>query len=122
MKRLLLIASILLSTIFTASAKPPGEDESVPELVDQYIWLSCEAMEYSYDYMYNDLKVLTTAYKRCVGLQGSGADADMYIDLQCVFLQQHWDFRYSHIKSLEKAYDLMCYESERKNPSYEIDF
>ena len=79
-------------------------------------------MEYAYDYMYNDLQVLTTAYKRCVGLQGSGADADMYVGLQCVFLQQHWDLRYAHIKSLERAYDLMCYESERKNPEYNIDF
>ncbi len=121
MRRLLLLASIvLLST--AALAKPPGKDFSDPELVNMYIWLGCEAMEYSYEVMRMELDRLSKRYIRCLKLQDTGALGNPFFGLHCVFTEQTFDFRYAHIMSLRVAYDLMCNEEGRIEEEYEIQF
>lgn len=120
MRWLLLLASIVL--LGAAPAKPPGEDLSDPELVNMYIWLDCEAMEYSYDVMRLELNRLSQRYIKCLSLQDTGALDNPFFGLHCVFTKQTFDFRYTHIVSLKAAYDLMCNEDGRKVEEYEIRF
>jgi len=121
MKWMLLLASVvLLST--AALAKPPGEDLSDPELVNMYIWLDCEAMEYSEGVMLIELNKLARRYVKCLSLQDTGALNNPWFGLHCVFTKQTWDFRYTHLMSLQVANDLMCNEEGRKEKEYEIEF
>jgi len=117
---LLLTSLVLLST--TTSAKPPGEDLSDPELVNMYIWLDCEALEYSYEVMRLELNRLSLRYIKCLSLQDTDALNNPFFGLHCVYTRQTFDFRYMHLMSVRVAYDLMCNEEGRKDKEYEIDF
>ena len=124
MKWLLAAAVFFLAS--AAPANPPGEDLSVQELVMHYIHLPCEALEYSYGWMYRDLNRITNAYQTCISMQDTSEDPriseDPWFGLQCVYIKQSWQLRMDHIQSVRKAYDLMCYEGERREKQYEIDF
>ncbi len=121
MKWALLLASVvLLST--AALGKPPGKDYSDPELVNMYIFLDCEAMEYSKGVMLLELKRLSRRYIKCLSIQDTGALGNPFFGLHCLFTKQTGDFRYSHLMSLEVAHDLMCNEDGRKDKQYEIHF
>ena len=117
MKWLLLLASVVF--LSTAQANPPGEDLSDPELVDMYIWLDCEAMEYSEGVMLIELNKLSQRYIRCLSIQDTGALGNPWFGLHCVYTKQTWDFRYTHLMSLQKAYDLVCIDEVEE---YRIDF
>ena len=121
MKWLLLLASLVLLGV-TASAKPPGEDRSDPELVNMYIFLDCEALEYSHEVMRLELNRLSRRYIRCLSLQATGALDNPFFGLHCVYTSQTFDFRYTHLMSVQVAYDLMCDEDGRKEKEYEIEF
>ncbi len=123
MKWLILIASLLfLATV--AHSNPPGRDESVHELVMNYIHLPCKALEYSYQWMYKDMVRITNAYQICISKRDIDPTvaSDPWFGLQCVYIHHHWEMRYDHIKSVEKAWHLVCDDSVRKERQYEIDF
>ena len=103
-------------------ANPPGEDLSDPELVVMYLWLECEALEYSYEAMGSELNLLSLRYMKCIELQDSDLFDNPWFGLQCVFLEQNFDFRYSHAVSVRVAYNMMCTLEGRKEDRYEIDF
>ena len=121
MKWTLLLASIILLST-AAVGKPPGKDFSDPELVNMYIWLDCEAMEYSYEVMRLELNRLSRRYIKCLSLLDEGALDNPFFGLHCVYTKQTFDFRYMHLMSVREAYNLMCNESGRKDKEYEIDF
>ena len=121
MKWLLLLTSLVLLGV-TASAKPQGEDRSDPELVNMYIWLDCEAMDYSAGAMLLELNRLSKRYIKCIALQDTGALGNPFFGLHCIFTKQTWDFRYTHFASLQVAHELMCNEEGRKEKEYEIEF
>ena len=117
MKWLLLFASVILfSTAAHAKIEP---DLSDPELVNMYIWLDCEAMEYSRGVMLIELDKLSKRYIRCLSIQDTGALGNLWFGLHCVYTKQTFDFRYTHLMSLETAYDLVCIDEVEE---YEIDF
>ena len=122
----LLTAVAVIVVSFTAAANPPGVDESVHELVMNYIHLPCEALEYSYQWMFRDIKLLTNVYQTCISKQDTSESPvikdDPWYGLQCVYILQHWQTRYDHIKSVEKAWHLMCDDNGRKEEQHEIDF
>jgi hypothetical protein len=120
-----IVAMILLLWGAGAGAivDPPPPDESIPELVKEYMFLPCEALEYSYDFMYNDLWGITEGLVQCDAARDSEDNDDKYFALRCIYLRQHWQLRYDHIKSVEKAWQLMCDDDgQRKKREYEIDF
>lgn len=117
----LIFASLLLLGT-TVPANPPGEDFSDPELVTMYIWLECEALEYSYEVMRHDLGNISKRYIKCISIQDNNPLGNPWYGLQCVYVKQTFDFRYTHIMSVEKAYNLMCTEDGRKEERYEIDY
>ena len=120
MKWLLLLASVVLfSTAAHAKIEP---DLSDPELVNMYIWLDCEAMDYSAGVMLLELNRLSKRYIKCIALQDTGALGNPFFGLHCVFTEQTWDFRYTHFASLQVAHELMCNEEGRKEKEYEIEF
>ncbi len=125
MKWSLILVSVFLIAGATP-ANPPGEDESVHELVMNYIHLPCEALEYSYKWMYRDLMRITKAYVICLSKQDTSTDPtvkdDPWFGLQCVYINHHWDWRYGHIQSVQKAWQIMCDQDGRKEKQYEIDF
>ena len=110
----------------TIPANPPGEDESIHELVMNYIHLPCEALQYSYKWMRRDLIRTTSAYFICLSKQDNSTDPtvkdDRWFGLQCVYIHHQWEWRYGHIKSVEKAWHLMCDDGGRKEEQWEIDF
>jgi len=118
---MLLLASIVLFST-AALAKPQGEDLSDPELVNMYIFLDCEAMEYSEGVMILELNRLSRRYIKCIALQDTGALGNPFFGLHCIFTEQTWDFRFTHLVSLQTAYELMCNEEGRKEKEYEIHF
>lgn len=120
MKWVLLILSFLM--LGAVPASPPGEDLSDPELVTMYIWLECEALEYSYEVMAHDLGNISKRYIKCVTIQDNNPLENPWYRLQCVFVKQTFDFRYTHIMSVQAAYDLMCEDGDRIEERYEIDF
>ena len=117
MKWLLLLASVILFS--TAAHAKPEPDLSDPELVNMYIWLDCEAMEYSRGVMLIELNKLSQRYIRCLSIQDTGALGNPWFGLHCVYTKQTWDFRYTHLMSLEMAHDLVCIDEVEE---YEIDF
>ena len=117
MKWPLLLASVVL--LSTAAHAKPEPDLSDPELVNMYIWLDCEAMEYSKGVMLIELNKLSQRYIRCLSIQDTGALGNLWFGLHCVYTKQTWDFRNIHLMSLETAYDLVCIDEVEE---YEIDF
>ena len=120
MRWLLLILSFLM--LGATPANPPGEDLSDPELVAMYIWLECDALEYSYEVMRHDLGNISKRYIKCISVQDNNPLENPWYGLQCVFVSQTFDFRYTHLMSVDKAWHLMCDEDGRKEKQYEIDF
>ena len=116
---LFLLAFCLLGAV---PSNPPGEDLSDPELVTMYIWLECEALEYSLDVMHHDLGNISKRYIKCIGIQDNNPLANPWYGLQCVFVKQTFDFRYTHILSVLRAYNLMCNEEGRIEERWVIDF
>ena len=125
---LIVVASAIMHLFFAepADANPPGEDESIHELVMHYIYLPCDALEYSIDFMNHEMVALDRAYEICISKQDLSPNpiitTDKWFGLRCVYVLQHWQLRYDHLMSVEKAWDLMCYEDGRKEKQYEIDF
>ena len=120
MKWMLLLASVIL--LSTSALAKPREDLSDPELINMYIWLDCEALEYSREVMRLELNRLSRRYIKCLSLQDTDALDNPFFGLHCVYTRQTFDFRYMHMMSVEVAYDLMCYEGGRKYKEYDIDF
>lgn len=116
---LVLLAFCMLGAV---PANPPGEDFSDPELVSHYIWLECEALEYSYNVMRHDLGNISKRYIKCIGIQDSNQLKNPWYGLQCVFVKQTFDFRYTHIMSVSVAYNLMCVDGDRIEERWVIDF
>ena len=112
---------VFFFTIATSQSKPPGEDLSDPTLVKEYMFLPCDALDYSYGYMMEDLKLLSETYEKCVGRVEEKSD-DPYFGLQCIYIHQYWEMRSVHTESVKKAYELMCYENGENAPQYEINF
>lgn len=125
MKWVVLIASFLLLAT-AAPANPPGADESVQELVMNYIHLPCDALVYSYEWMRRDLIMIANAYAVCLSKQDTSTDPtiqdDQWFGLQCVYINHHFYFRYDHIMSVRKAWHLMCDRDGRRERQYEIEF
>jgi len=111
---------ILLCASEQANAKPE-EDLSDPILVQKYLTMPCDAMEDSYEFMYNRIQRTSQEYVACVEL--SKTSTYKYRGLMCVWIEQDFQFRYTHMKSLERAYILMCGEDgQRKEKEVPIDF
>jgi len=111
---------ILLCASEQANAKP-SPDESDHDLVTRYITLPCDALEDSYEFMYDRIQKTTNEYQACVEL--SKHSTYKYPGLMCVWIEQDFQFRYTHMKSLEKAYIIMCGEDgQRKQKRIPIDF
>ena len=117
----LALCAIFIPLVFTQANAKTEPDESVHELVMEYLYLSCEALQYSYNYMYKELMRITVSYQKCLNKQESD-DTDPLRGLQCVYIKQHWQLRYDHINSVEKAWQLVCEGSDRKEKQYEIEF
>ena len=117
-----LLSLLALCLLGAVPANPPGEDFSDPELVTMYIWLECEALEYSLDVMRHDLGNISKRYIKCIAIQDNNPLENPWYGLQCVFVEQTFDFRYTHIKSVERAYDLMCVDGDRIEERRVIDF
>lgn len=122
LKQLTLVALFSLLIVVPAQAKPQGEDKFDPALVEQYIFLSCEALKYSYDYMLEDLTRIESAYNRCTAAQDATQATDPYYGLQCVYIQQYWDLRFTHLESVKQAAVLLCLEDGSRAPQYEITY
>ena len=103
-------------------SNPPGADLSDPELVTHYIWLECEALEYSYEVMRHDLGNISKRYIKCIGIQDNNLLGNPWYGLQCVFVSQTFHFRYTHLMSVAKAWNLMCNEEGRIEKRWAIDF
>ena len=100
------IAALVLIVFGSGAHAKPVPDESVHELVMQYIALPCPLLEFSYEYMYNELNAIDDLYNSCLATaQASKNQQDM---LKCFFIRQHFELRYDHWRSVEKAYYLMC--------------
>jgi len=112
MKWPLLLASVIMFS--TVALSKPQEDLSDPELVNMYIWLDCEALEYSKGVMRIELNRLSMRYIKCLSLQDTGALDNPFFGLHCIYTKQTFDFRYTHLMSVEVAHDLMCEEGVRK--------
>jgi hypothetical protein len=126
-KWLALLACLLITAPATAIVDPPPKDESVPDLVKQYIFLPCDAMTESWHFIYNELQIITSRYQKCVAFyvneEGKGHESTEYPQLLCLYVRMQWQYMYEHIKSLEKAHELTCNDNnEKKNPEYEIQF
>jgi hypothetical protein len=109
----------------TIPANPPGEDYSDPELVSHYIWLECDALQYSYEVMRAELNNLSDRYLKCISIQDNQRDnllGNPWYGLSCVFINQTFEFRYTHIMSVVEAYNLMCNDEGRKEKRYEVDY
>jgi hypothetical protein len=119
-KWLALIACLFITTSAGARIDDPI-DESKPELVKMYLFFPCDALEDSYEFMYNELTHHTERLVRCHALYD---ESDYkYSNLMCKYVEMQWQNMYDHMKSVEKAYHIMCNDwGERKDPEYEIDF
>lgn len=113
---------IVMCVAKNADAIPSQPDESIPELVDQYILMPCDAMEMSYEFMYSRIIRLSEEYKNCVSQATNSVEK--YPGLMCVWIRQEFYFLYDHMVSMSKAYTIMCdpEDGQRKQPEYEIDF
>jgi hypothetical protein len=123
---LALLACLLITTSSAARTDDP-KDESVPDLVKQYLFLPCDAMSESWQFIYNELHIITERYQKCVAFyvseEGEGHEGTKYPQLLCLYVRMQWQYMYDHIKSLEKAHELTCDDhNEKKNPEYEIHF
>ena len=106
----------------TVPANPPGEDYSDPEMVTHYIWLECDALEYSYNVMRHDLGNITKRYDKCIHVQNNSLIKNPLYWLQCAFVRQTFDFRFTHIMSVRAAYNAMCVDGDRIEERWVIDF
>jgi hypothetical protein len=118
-KWLALLACLVLTASAVARTDTPP-DESDPELVKKYLFFPCDALEDSYDFLYNELTHMTERLVKCHKLYDG--DNYKYGKLMCLYVKMQWEYTFTNLKSVEKAYHLMCDEIGRKNPEYEIDF
>jgi hypothetical protein len=100
----------------------PEPDYSNPELVNEYIFLPCDAMAQSYEFMYGRFQQTELEYDACV--EQSKTSVLLYPSLMCIWINQDMLFRFEHMMSIQKAYRLMCTEETgiRKEPEYEITY
>lgn len=121
MKRLALFACLFIATSVGARLDDVPPDESIPELVDSYIRLPCDAMFQSHTFQNIEIKHIKDRYKKCQ--KWIGEHTLKYGNLMCVYVEMQRFYIHTHIMSLEKAIELMCNEDgSRKNPLYNIEF
>lgn len=119
MRWLALLACLILTSAAEARTDTPP-DESKPELVKLYLFFPCDALEDSYEFMYNELQ---HQYERLTMCHTLYDNSDYkYSKLMCMYVEMQWQNMYDHMKSVEKAYHIMCDAVGRKDPQYEIQF
>ena len=123
-----ILIGIVVMTILTwalsvgAIVDPVPEDESKPELVKRYIFMSCDLLDDSYTFQFNQLEHVFDHLKKCKALAAASPEYT-YGPVMCLYIHMQWQFLMDHLKSVEKAYNLTCDDwGEKKERQYEIDF
>ena len=121
MKWLALLACLSMATSAGARIDDVPLDESIPELVDSYIHLPCDAMFQSHTFQKIEIKHINDRYEKCQ--KWIGEHTLKYGNLMCAYVEMQRFYLHTHIMSLKKATGLMCNEDgSRKNPLYNIEF
>lgn len=117
----LIITLILFLIAHKADAKP-SPDESDHDQVILYMYLPCEAMIVSHEFMTRQMLDSEKEYNRCL-VNVILSDFE-WARLLCVYVKHNVDFKYTNLKSIEKAYEIMCdpVTGERANPMIEIKY
>lgn len=117
----LVIAFVLFLVAHKAESKPQP-DESDHDQVILYMYLPCEAMVISHEFMVRQMLDFKEDFNEC--LVDSIKSDFKWARLLCVYVQHNVDFKYTNIKSVEKAWEIMCdpMTGQRSNPLYEIDY
>jgi hypothetical protein len=117
-----LVCAIVLFLIAHRADAKPQPDESDHDQVILYMYLPCEAMEVSHEFMTRQMLDNEKKYNIC--LVNSILSEFKWARLLCVYVQHDIDFKYTNIKSVEKAWEIMCdpVNGQRRNPMVEIKY
>jgi hypothetical protein len=119
MKWLALFACLVLSTSTTARIDTPT-NESDPDLVNLYLGFTCEALDLSYQFQYEEMIHIAERLHSCHEAADASPDFK-YGRLLCMYVQIQWEVMNTHSKSVERAWEIMCDEDgQQKNPEYRI--
>lgn len=124
-RALVWIATGLAACLFMIAHKSdakPSPDESDHDQVLLYMYLPCEAMVVSHEFMTRQYLDKQQEYNMCL-IDAIISDFK-WARLLCVYVNHDIDFKYTNLKSMEKAYEIMCdpVTGERANPMMEIKF
>ena len=124
-RALMCIAIGLTACLFLLSHRAdakPSPDESDHDQVLLYMYLPCEAMVVSHEFMTRQMLDSEKEYNMC--LVDAIISDFKWARLLCVYINHDIDFKYTNLKSMEKAFEIMCdpVTGERANPMVEIDF
>ncbi len=100
----------------------PSPDESDHDQVLLYMYLPCEAMVVSHEFMTRQMLDKEMEYNMCL-VNAILSDFE-WARLLCVYINHDIDFKYTNLKSMEKAYIIMCdpVTGERANPMKSIEY
>ena len=100
----------------------PSPDESDHDQVLLYMYLPCEAMAVSHEFMTRQMLDKEMEYNMCL-VNAIISDFE-WARLLCVYINHDIDFKYTNLKSMEKAYHMMCDPATqyRRNPIVDIDY
>lgn len=124
-RALIWIAISLTACLFLfahRSDAKPSPDESDHDQVLLYMYLPCEAMIVSHEFMTRQMLDKEKEYNMCL-INAILSDFE-WARLLCVYINHDIDFKYTNLKSIEKSYIIMCdpVTGERANPMVEIDY
>ncbi len=117
-----LVITLILFLIAHQSDAKPSLDESDHDQVLLYMYLPCEAILVSHEYMTRQMLDSEKEYNKC--LVNAILSDFKWARLLCVYINHDVDFKYTNLKSIEKAYLIMCdpVTGERANPMVEIQY
>ncbi len=120
MKWFAFIACFLIAA--TAGANPDTPvDESLPELVLEYITMPCDFLEASSLFLNAELESVVKKHAKCQLLVDE--NDVKYGTYLCGYLELERQFVYIHLKSVEKAKKLACHDGGiRKNRQFNVEF
>ena len=120
MKWLAFVACLLIAVSAGANPDTPV-DESIPELVAEYVTMPCDFLHFSSIFLDVELEHIVRRHAKCQKIVGESELK--YGTFLCGYVELQRQFVYGHIKSVEKAYALVCHAGGiRKNPQFDIDF
>ena len=124
-RALMWIATGLTACLFLfahRSDAKPQPDESDHDQVLLYMYLPCEAMIVSHEFMTRQMLDKEQEYNMCL-VDAILSDFE-WARLLCVYINHDIDFKYTNLKSMEKAYIIMCdpVTGERANPMKSIEY